>query len=558
MKKRYFLSFYAVLIVILGCLVAYKGTLLDQQVAFAAEAGDSKAQLGEYCEGFGSCENYGIYTVHCTDNVCGGDGSYCIMDETCASGYCNTKTNECEQPAPQVGDTCEGISYCESVGNLTVHCTDGICGGTGSTCIDDSTCASGYCNTDKMECEDPAPQVGETCDGLFSCENVGIYTVHCTENVCGGNGSTCVLDDTCASGYCEKRDGETAGTCQDPRVALGEACEEGVTRCEESEGGLTVHCSEGVCGGNGSVCIYDETCASGFCDLDAAETGGLCADPDAGDNGDNGDDNGDDGNPNDGGDDDNGDDNGDDGDEPAGGHTVVGGGSGGSSGAGAGGSPSSNFDIDDNDYDGELTCDSDLLKDFVDCDEDLWWFEAMAKAVQNGDITGYEVFPNTPDWDVKAPVYGVEAGMFKLLYGGGKLTYEQLITMLVRATDVDLIKEEKEWIASDWAQTNLDLAYSSGLIDDTTFDYAQEITRKEAVKLVLIAAGINYEDYEVDEIPYPDVTDLGDDEYTKIIVKATDVGFVQGADDGNFYPEQILNRAEVVTIINRGYENNLF
>ena len=28
-----------------------------------------------------------------------------------------------------------------------------------------------------------------------------------------------------------------------------------------------------------------------------------------------------------------------------------------------------------------------------------------------------------------------------------------------------------------------------------------------AVKLVLIAADIDYEDYEVDEIPYPDVTD---------------------------------------------------
>lgn len=84
--------------------------------------------------------------------------------------------------------------------------------------------------------------------------------------------------------------------------------------------------------------------------------------------------------------------------------------------------------------------------------------------------------------------------------------------------------------------------------EDGTFKPDQEVTRAEALKIVLLGSGIEVpEVLGFEETYYSDISLT--DWFTKYVVKATDMGIVKGYDDGTFKPDQTINLAEALKII---------
>ncbi|MFA6436020.1 MAG: S-layer homology domain-containing protein [Candidatus Gracilibacteria bacterium] len=84
--------------------------------------------------------------------------------------------------------------------------------------------------------------------------------------------------------------------------------------------------------------------------------------------------------------------------------------------------------------------------------------------------------------------------------------------------------------------------------EDGTFKPDQEVTRAEALKIVLLGSGIEVpEVLGFDETYYSDISLT--DWFTKYVVKATDMEIVKGYDDQTFKPNQTVNLAEALKII---------
>ena len=84
--------------------------------------------------------------------------------------------------------------------------------------------------------------------------------------------------------------------------------------------------------------------------------------------------------------------------------------------------------------------------------------------------------------------------------------------------------------------------------EDGTFKPDQEVTRAEALKIVLLGSGIEVpEVLGFDETYYSDIALT--DWFTKYVVKATDMEIVKGYDDATFKPNQTVNLAEALKII---------
>ncbi|MBU1152196.1 S-layer homology domain-containing protein, partial [Patescibacteria group bacterium] len=75
--------------------------------------------------------------------------------------------------------------------------------------------------------------------------------------------------------------------------------------------------------------------------------------------------------------------------------------------------------------------------------------------------------------------------------------------------------------------------------DDGTYKPEQTINRAEFLKIVMEAADVSFGSEDCD---YEDVSD--DAWYYKYVCKATDMGFVEGYDDGEFKPGREINFAE--------------
>lgn len=83
--------------------------------------------------------------------------------------------------------------------------------------------------------------------------------------------------------------------------------------------------------------------------------------------------------------------------------------------------------------------------------------------------------------------------------------------------------------------------------DDGSFKPDQEVTRAEALKIMLLGLGITVDDNATFEGSFNDVSS-GDWHY-KYVATAVNLGIVKGYDDGSFKPNQTVNRAEAMKIL---------
>lgn len=100
--------------------------------------------------------------------------------------------------------------------------------------------------------------------------------------------------------------------------------------------------------------------------------------------------------------------------------------------------------------------------------------------------------------------------------------------------------------AEDWFCDVVSKAAQQGYVqgDDGQLFPGREITRAEAVKIVLLIKGVNVP--EVDEDPFNDVDHTL--WYAKYIAKAKELGIVQGVGDNDFDPNRSITRAELSKI----------
>ena len=106
----------------------------------------------------------------------------------------------------------------------------------------------------------------------------------------------------------------------------------------------------------------------------------------------------------------------------------------------------------------------------------------------------------------------------------------------------------------DWSHDNyraVDYLHEKGVLEgyrDGSVKPDLEINRAEFLKIVMMAAGSKFHDYEEREKNFfPDVS--YDDWYYPFVDRATELGYVKGYDDGYFRPEKKINFIEASKII---------
>jgi hypothetical protein len=82
---------------------------------------------------------------------------------------------------------------------------------------------------------------------------------------------------------------------------------------------------------------------------------------------------------------------------------------------------------------------------------------------------------------------------------------------------------------------------------DSSFKPDQEVTRAEALKIILLGLGITVDDNATFSGSFSDVSTS--DWYYKYVATAVNLGIVSGYDDGTFKPNQTVNRAEAIKIL---------
>lgn len=82
---------------------------------------------------------------------------------------------------------------------------------------------------------------------------------------------------------------------------------------------------------------------------------------------------------------------------------------------------------------------------------------------------------------------------------------------------------------------------------DGSFMPDQEVTRAEAVKIILLGMGISVDENASSAGQFSDVTES--DWFYDVVGTALNLGIVQGYDDGTFRPSQTVNRAEAVKMM---------
>ncbi len=83
--------------------------------------------------------------------------------------------------------------------------------------------------------------------------------------------------------------------------------------------------------------------------------------------------------------------------------------------------------------------------------------------------------------------------------------------------------------------------------DDGTFMPDQDVTRAEALKIILLGSGIDVSEQDAYELPFSDL--VNDAWYLSYIARGYELEIVEGYDDGTFMPEQTVNLAEALKII---------
>lgn len=151
--------------------------------------------------------------------------------------------------------------------------------------------------------------------------------------------------------------------------------------------------------------------------------------------------------------------------------------------------------------------------------------------------------------DKRNIIAGYPDGTFK---PGQKLTVEQFITMVIRASGFDpkAAKGEK------WSKPFIDKAVELRYIKATDFyDYGASITRGEMARIVVnavtnITGAYTYRDAEKIKTFIVDYEKIGNG-FKDAVVKAYDVGVIGGYPDGTFGADRVLTRAEATAVMRR-------
>lgn len=151
--------------------------------------------------------------------------------------------------------------------------------------------------------------------------------------------------------------------------------------------------------------------------------------------------------------------------------------------------------------------------------------------------------------DKRNIIAGYPDGTFK---PGQKLTVEQFITMVIRASGFDpkAAKGEK------WSKPFIEKAVELGYIKTNDFyDYGASITRGEMARIVVtavtnITGEYTYRDAEKIKTFIVDYEKIGNG-FKDAVVKAYDVGVIGGYPDGTFGADSVLTRAEATAVMRR-------
>jgi len=111
----------------------------------------------------------------------------------------------------------------------------------------------------------------------------------------------------------------------------------------------------------------------------------------------------------------------------------------------------------------------------------------------------------------------------------------------------DLIDSTDLSTDSNWQNTVMDKLKESGIVDTNEFQddsYTKPILRKEFVKMIIKALEI-----EVEDVLISSFSDVKNDSYKKYIVKASELGIVNGYGDGRFGPDNYIRRSELAKVI---------
>ena len=176
---------------------------------------------------------------------------------------------------------------------------------------------------------------------------------------------------------------------------------------------------------------------------------------------------------------------------------------------------------------------------------------AIAEEITFSDLTGSEWYyknVNTLVTDSRLIIKGYPDGTFKPL---NKLTRDQFITMVVRASGFNLANA-----SGYWAQNYIDKAKALGFVEDGDFDnYKSQITREEMSMIV-----VRVIEYLEGERLFTDLTQVvqvvNDSEdftykYENYIMKTYKLGIITGYPDHSFKPQGVLTRSEASAVVVR-------
>ena len=197
----------------------------------------------------------------CQAGVCAGTPVACTaLDQCHGVGACNPVTGVCSNPPAPNGTPCSDANACTTGDS----CQAGACTGTAVLCAALDQChTAGTCDRVTGACSNPLIADGTACSDANACTTGD----SCRAGTCAGTAVVCTARDQChTAGTCDP----AAGTCSNPPVANGTACNDG-NACTTGD-----TCQAGVCSGAGTVCPAPDQChAVASCD----PATGVCPNP---------------------------------------------------------------------------------------------------------------------------------------------------------------------------------------------------------------------------------------------------------------------------------------
>lgn len=166
------------------------------------------------------------------------------------------------------------------------------------------------------------------------------------------------------------------------------------------------------------------------------------------------------------------------------------------------------------------------------------------------DITGSWAKPYIENLYAKGLISGVDTAHYSPDTNMTRAEFIKIAIGMAGIAHPDVIKTTFSDIsASEWYAPYIQAAYEHKLVKgyaNNMFKPNQPISRAEAVKILLHAAGVNVETTEFIPI-FPDIKSFY--WYAKYVIYAAKNGIVNGYEDGTFGPDNSITRAEVAKIV---------